>query len=238
MQSLCLLMPVGDEYEQQRLHSLCDKINPKPFWRTYSTDLNVVVAPARAELSSKATPITKSQPGQQASLLVECTATSESEATSRTSGFLLDRRAMEEERLSRLGQRKRGLSPPHKLFNPAQGHCDAWQLGESVNDFVRRLPPLSTSVVTCPWIWVHNPHPDLHAQSTSHCAEEFSRRGMDLLDQSLRVRQELQARFVYGSKAVMAKSLNQESKALQQRVTDLAAECGILSGKVGALFAE
>jgi hypothetical protein len=54
---------------------------------------------------------------------------------------------MQEARLARLGERKREPSPEPVLFNPGQGSPDAWQLGESPNDFVRRLPPLTTSII-------------------------------------------------------------------------------------------
>lgn len=229
-------MPAGDEDEQERLHSLCDDFNPRSFWRTHSTDLNVVLAPARAR--SKPTPDMETQPYQQALLPVESDAMTGVEATGKAGDFMLGRRMMEKERLARLGQRKREPSPHPKLFNPAQGHCNAWQLDESVDDFVRRLPPLPTSIDTSPWIWVHNPHPDIRAQSTPPCSDDFSRRGMDLLAQSLRNRQDPQAKSLYGLKAVLAKSLNQETKALQQRITDLAVECGILSGKVSTVFSQ
>jgi hypothetical protein len=141
---------------------------------------------------------------------------------------------MEEARLARLGKRKREPSPEPVLFNPGQGSPDAWQLDESAEDFVRRLPPLTTSIYTCAWIWAHNPHFDVHDKSkfTSHRADEFRSCGADLLGQSLQTRQQMQSKGLHGPKAALTRSLNQESKDLQQRITDLAVECGILSGKV------
>jgi hypothetical protein len=152
------------------------------------------------------------------------------------SSFLLDRRAMEQARLARLGKRKRGPSPEPELFNPAQGCHDAWQLGESVDDFVKRLPPLTTPIFTCPWIWAHNPHRDSRDRSVSPREDEFRSRGRSLLDVSLQTRQQIQAKALHGPKTALHKSLSQESKALQQRITDLATECGILSGNVCAMF--
>ena len=151
-----------------------------------------------------------------------------------TSDLVLNRRAMEEARLARRGPRKRTPSPARVLFNPGQGSPDAWQLGESVDDFVRRLPPLSTSVFTCAWIWAHNPHFDIRDKNkvVSHRVDEFRSRGSELLGHSLQTRQQLQGNNLHGPKAALTKSLNGESKALQQRISDLAVECGILSGKV------
>lgn len=55
---------------------------------------------------------------------------------------------------------------------------------------------------------------------------------MDLLDQSLQNRQQIQTMRRHGPKAATTKALNQESKALQERINDLAVDCGVLSGKV------
>jgi hypothetical protein len=168
--------------------------------------------------------------------MLSSTPSSSTVANSEPLNVLIDRRAMEEARLARLGKRKREPSPEPVLFNPGQGSPDAWQLGESAEDFVRRLPPLTTSIYTCAWIWCHNPHFDVHDKNkvTCHRADEFRSRGADLLSQSLQTRQQIQSRGLHGPKATVARSLNQESKDLQQRITDLAVECNILSGKVSA----
>jgi hypothetical protein len=158
-------------------------------------------------------------------------------SNSKSPDFLLDRRDMEEARLARQGKRKREPSPEPVLFNPGQGSPDAWQLGESPDDFVRRLPPLTTSVSACSWIWVHNPHFDRRDKNKymSHRADEFRCRGSELLGQSIQTRQRIQSEGLHGPKATVARSLGQESKALQQRITDLAVECEILSGKVSVV---
>jgi hypothetical protein len=160
------------------------------------------------------------------------TQTIRAHANSKAPDVPIDRRAMEEARLMRLGKRKRELSPEPALSNPGQGSPDAWQLGESAADFVRRLPPRTTSLFTCAWIWVHNPYRDLCDNSASPLVDEFRSRGKALLSHSLQVRQQIQAQGFHGPKVALTQSLNQESKLLQQRITDLAVECGILSGKV------
>ncbi|KAF2821754.1 DUF1917-domain-containing protein [Ophiobolus disseminans] len=212
----------GDEEEQGRQLSRNDNSNLAYFRSTRKSDLNAITAPLRAQLRSHAMSGLSSKEVAKPPTL---------DASSKPFNFILGRGAMEEERLSRLGKRKREPSPEPILFNPGQGSADAWQLGESVDDFVRRLPPLTTSVFTCPWIWAHNPHSDPHDGSTSHRADEFRSRGVDLLDHSLQNRQQIQAKNKHGPRAALTKALNQESKELQQRITDLAAECGILSGK-------
>ncbi|OAA54486.1 delta-9 acyl-CoA desaturase [Niveomyces insectorum RCEF 264] len=48
--------------------------------------------------------------------------------------------------------------PRPELFNPFAGVSYAWQLGESVDDFVARLPPATTwKDAHTPWIYVCNP---------------------------------------------------------------------------------
>jgi hypothetical protein len=162
----------------------------------------------------------------------ESTMMSKPQADHKPSNLMLDRRAMEEARLARLGKRIREPSPEPVLHNPGQGSPTSWQLGESADDFVRRLPPLTTTIETGPWIWAHNPRRGAHDGSASHDVEQFRSRGKDLLDQSIQNRQRIQTTGSNGPRAAVTKSLNQESKALQQRITDLAVECGILSGKV------
>jgi hypothetical protein len=221
--STSLLTWIGDESEQQRLLSLCDDFTPGPFWRAHLKDPNVIRAPFRAQVPAEATSVmSEALPD----------ALTVSKASSKPTDFMLNRRAMEQERLGRLGKRKRKSSPPPALFNPAQGRPDAWQLGESVDDFVRRLPPLTTSVMISPWIWAHDPHRDSYDKSITCMVDSFVGRGASLLEQSLQNREEIRTKGLYGTKSVQTKSLSQESKALQQHIADLAGECGVLSGKV------
>lgn len=159
---------------------------------------------------------------------------SKKRAGASAANFLLDRRAIEKERLAGSGQREREPSSELAVFNPGQGSHDAWQLGETVDEFIQRLPPLTTQSCISPWIWVHNPSPDYRNESISHDADEFRSRGRDLLSRSIQTRQQLQGKGLHGSKVALTKSLDQESKALQQRITELAVECGILSGKASS----
>jgi hypothetical protein len=197
----------------------------------HKSDLNTIIHPFRVQLRSE---VAEAVPGNNASISQEIVAMPSTFANDTPSNFLLDHGTMEEARLARLGKRKREPSPEPVLFNPGQGSPDAWQLSESAEDFVRRLPPLTTSVFTCAWIWVHNPHFDARDKNkyASHSVDEFRSRGSDLLGQSIQARQHIQTKGLHGPKAVLIRSLNEESKALQQRITDLAVKCEILSGKV------
>jgi hypothetical protein len=237
---------LGDEDEQAYQRDLCEEFNPKPFWRAQHKDLNILSIAARAQQSTEATLNVR---------LAEVTSTAATEeAMQKPTATMagkplnisgLDRKAMEQGRLARAGKRERDLSPeprqvkalkpsPPKpeLFNPQEGRAEAWQLGESVDDFIRRLPPFTTSIFTCPWIWAENPHRNPRDKSPYPRVEDFTARGMELLEQSLETRRDIQKTGYNGSRSVMTKQLNQESKALQRRIADLANETNALSGKV------
>jgi hypothetical protein len=168
-------------------------------------------------------------------------AMSDKEATAKTNVFNMsgiDRKAMEQERLERQGKRKREPSPVPsselELFNPLEGQDDAWQLGESVDDFVRRLPPYTTSITTCPWIWAANPYRDPRDKSPSPRVQDFTSRGMDLLEQSLQTRRNIQKEGARGPRGMVTRQLVQESKALQERLSSLAKDTHVLSGKASS----
>jgi hypothetical protein len=209
----------GDEAEQQHQLRLCKNFKHEAFWHTHQKDLNVITMAARALIpsSDKATSGTE---------------TAVKDTSLNMSG--VDRKAMEQERLARLGKRKRELSPipSHELFNPLEGQEDAWQLGEPVDDFARRLPPDNTAITTFPWIWAANPHRNPRDKSPSPRVEDFTSRGMDLLEQSLQTRRNIQKEGARGPRGMVTKQLNQESKALQGRISSLANETNVLSGKV------
>jgi hypothetical protein len=132
----------------------------------------------------------------------------------------------------RLTRRARAMSGSD-LHNVYQGKPDAWQLGESVGDFLRRLPPLSTPKSFCPWIWVANPHPDGRDRSRrSHVSSEFIPRGKQLLQQALVERENIRRANAQEPRGKVNRLLNQESESLNRRITQPAEEKNVLSGKV------
>ena len=147
----------------------------------------------------------------------------------------IDRKAMEQERLGEKRKRKPEPEPELELFNPLEGRPDAWQLGEPVNEFIKRLPPGNTSTPTCPWIWAVNPHRNRRDKLPSPREDNFTTRGKRLLDQSLETRRKIQEDGVKGPRAMVTRQLSQESKALEGRITSLARETYVLSGKVGLI---
>ncbi|KAF2477957.1 DUF1917-domain-containing protein [Lindgomyces ingoldianus] len=120
---------------------------------------------------------------------------------------------------------------PSDLHNIYQGKPDAWQLGESVDDFVRRLPPLTTPVAVCPWIWAANPY--RNGQRTSGRAKtlELVQSGAELLQQSKQRRMEIEQKHSRESKGAVARMLSQEADRLKQQIVDLAQKTNVTEGK-------
>ncbi|KAF2267418.1 DUF1917-domain-containing protein [Lojkania enalia] len=121
--------------------------------------------------------------------------------------------------------------PPPVLHNRYQGKPDAWQLGESVDEFVRRLPPLSTPSHTFEWIWCANPHPEGQVKLACLNSSELRARGAELLHESLLKRADIKAQSSRIGKGSVTEALDQESEALKQKIAALAEKTNILTGK-------
>ncbi|KAF1973312.1 DUF1917-domain-containing protein [Bimuria novae-zelandiae CBS 107.79] len=117
------------------------------------------------------------------------------------------------------------------LQNPGEGHPGCWQLGESVEDFIKRLPPVTTSGLLYEWIWVHNPYQKGHCEPQFSKVDEFTIRGQELLMKNLQMRKAIEANDQNKTKDTVTRRLNEESELLQQRITDLAVQTNVLSGK-------
>jgi hypothetical protein len=119
------------------------------------------------------------------------------------------------------------------LYNIYQGKHDAWQLGETIDDFLQRLPPHFTPATFSPWIWVANPHPSGRDRSArAHVSSQLISRGQLLLQESLAKRDEICKGNSSATKAQVNRMLHQESESLKQRITQLAEDANVLSGKV------
>lgn len=116
------------------------------------------------------------------------------------------------------------------MYNIYQGRHDSWQLDESIDDFINRLPPSTTSISDVgPWIWVANPHRSGRDKSKQpRVQEKLIPLGKDLLQEAQLRRRKIRAT----GGAAVNRSLMQESKDLKQRLADLAKSSNVLSGKV------
>lgn len=115
------------------------------------------------------------------------------------------------------------------LRNPGEGNPASWQLGETVEKFVRRLPPATTSINLHKWIWVYNPFEEKHKAPKE---SEFTLRGQELLMESKQRRRAIESNPQKKTKGTVTRNLNEESRNLRQHITDLAVKTNLLSGKV------
>ncbi|KAK1916336.1 hypothetical protein P3342_004155 [Pyrenophora teres f. teres] len=130
----------GDEEEQKRQVRLAKSFKPEAFWRAHGNHLNTIAYAARAKLAVKETTAAPEQASP---------ATDNAQSVVEKSEFNIsgiDRKAMEQGRLARLGEKRKREPEPEpevQLFNPLEGQPDAWQLGEPIDDFIKRLPQLA-----------------------------------------------------------------------------------------------
>lgn len=133
------------------------------------------------------------------------------------------------------GKRKRESSPEApelELFNRLEGQPNAWQLGESVEAFMERLPPRTTSASTCPWIGADNPHRDPRNKRPCPRVDYLESCGMKLLEQFLDNLHKLQQPKPERETKSQFSNITQESKALQEQIVSLARDAHVISGKV------
>lgn len=141
-----------------------------------------------------------------------------------------------------------------KLYNPYEGHRSGRQLGETVEEFLQRLPPSTTpSVLTAgpehgvPWIYIANPFlkspaiPSQYKQyelanegppdENSHWAQYVVRGGAILAElASIKTRIE-QDKFGQAKGSIM-KAFNLRKEIIVQKLLDCAVELHCTSGKV------
>jgi hypothetical protein len=122
--------------------------------------------------------------------------------------------------------------PQHALSNPGEGQPSSWQLNETTEDFLKRLPPSTTSKLLYEWIWVHNPHQQGLRSPKAPDVTSFTTRGRTMLANSLQARKSIEIKHQKNAQSTVTRLLNEEAKQLQQNITDLAVETNVLSGKV------
>lgn len=123
--------------------------------------------------------------------------------------------------------------PPNQLHNPWEGQADAWQLHETVDDFLTRLPPVTTTLTTAPWIWVANPFREGRGKPGRNLVEQLTEQGHQLMAESQEIRRRIQSQDAAKAQKSTTRLINEESERLKQKLADLAKETNVLSGKVG-----
>ncbi|KAH7119131.1 hypothetical protein B0J11DRAFT_440288 [Dendryphion nanum] len=125
------------------------------------------------------------------------------------------------------------MPTPSDLHNIYQGRPDSWQLEESVNDFIRRLPPHTSKLADVgPWIWVANPHREGHDKSGQQRIHDvLIPHGRDILQNAISERNRIRTQNASHGMGAVTELLNQQSEQLKQNLADLAGWANVLAGK-------
>ncbi|KAI9891640.1 MAG: hypothetical protein M1814_002574 [Vezdaea aestivalis] len=117
-----------------------------------------------------------------------------------------------------------------RLFNLLEGNMAAKQLGESVDEFLDRLPPLTSQEATVgPWIWVANPHTS--ERLLDHDYTGLKEEGGLLLSELKEEKSKLEAMMKGKTKGTITKAYNPIKKQYEERILQLAQDKNITSGK-------
>ena len=102
-----------------------------------------------------------------------------------------------------------------------EGQPYSWQLGETADAFVKRVPPRGTSADVCEWIWAANPYRNPRDKSAVPRVAAFKDRGAKLLADSSRKRDEIQEK----GRWILKISLSLLSKMWQVKLRWVLAIC-------------
>lgn len=137
------------------------------------------------------------------------------------------------------------------LYNPYDGEQRARQLGETVDEFLERLPPATTPATEGePWILIANPYRRVSKSKYSgaklaneappdDCADlaQFVVRGNQLLEQLTGLRHEVEKNNTGKAKAIITKAFNLQKNEIINELLDTAVELHVTTGKVGYCLA-
>lgn len=116
------------------------------------------------------------------------------------------------------------------LYNPYDGLSCARQLDESVEDFLKRLPPLSTSVSHhCPWIFIANPHAS--SRPTDKDQGAFMHGAEEMLEQYTKSENDIETSMAGKAKSSITRKLTPIRKALEAELLAKAKEKNFTIGK-------
>lgn len=132
------------------------------------------------------------------------------------------------------------------LYNPYEGVFSARQLGESVDEFLERLPPASSAATDIiPWIYIANPYrkapkKDEFGQKESDEAPpdedsdwaQFVVLGGNLLEELTTIRHSIEKEKTSKAKSTITKAVNIEKNKIVKKLLDTAVELHCTSGKV------
>ena len=120
--------------------------------------------------------------------------------------------------------------PPPVLRNPREGQAAAWQLDESIEDFVDRLrPSTSTRTDIGPWIWALNPHVEHHPVRSDFAG--LKQRGSELLDKFQAFQKKTETQMHDKARSTITRKLTPKRAALEKDLRKAAHGFNVEEGK-------
>jgi hypothetical protein len=128
-------------------------------------------------------------------------------------------------------RQEEGTKRVAKLYNPYAGLHSARQLDETVDAFLSRLPPATTSVMTNgPWIYIANPYrkPQLLDENWA----EFMKRGENVLTEFSEAKTKIEKGEKSNPANAVSTAVALESATAAMAIQGAAKETGCVVGKV------
>ena len=99
-----------------------------------------------------------------------------------------------------------------EAFNIYEDYPSGRQLSETVETFLKRLPPLSTSMIEYgPWIYVANPYSPMSQAREDQAT--FVRKGRELLEEFTALKAGIEASMPGKAKAVIGRKVTKSQKS-------------------------
>lgn len=131
---------------------------------------------------------------------------------------------------SRAKAQSNSLSPSMPVYNLYEGQICGRQLSETVEEFLKRLPPLTTHVsLTCPWIYIANPH--ARSRPTDYDQSSFMEAAEALLEEFTEQKDGIEKSMAGKAKGTITKKLTPFRKTLEEKLLAKAKETKFTSGK-------
>lgn len=117
----------------------------------------------------------------------------------------------------------------HEPYNPWEGDEMAKQLGETLDAFLARLPPSTTTLESGPWIWIANPFSPQRPLQVDVAG--FKTSGNELLQDHLDRKANVEAQNPGKPPGAITRLLQTDREWLERSIVDLAKSKGMMNGK-------
>lgn len=117
----------------------------------------------------------------------------------------------------------------NKPYNPWEGDQMAKQLDETLDNFLVRLPPSTTTVASGPWIWIANPSSSQRPLQIDVAG--FKTSGNELMEEYMNRKVKVEAQNPGKPPGFITRILKADRDWLEKSIVDLAKSKGMTNGK-------